>query len=248
MTHRSETIGTAIDLAEHGLSATEIAVKIGVPRRTVSDWVRGLLPRTQSRIRESCPVCGHEQHLFADLPSVYAYLLGLYLGDGSIARHRRGVFKLRITLDAKYPAIIDEAARAMREVLPKSKVNLRTRVGDVEIYSYSKSWPCLFPQHGSGKKHNRPIVLTGWQEDVVARSPELLLRGLIQSDGCRFMNSGRRWRHPRYSFDNLSEDIRAIFCAACDKLEIHWTTSGNSVYVSRKADVARMDRWIGPKT
>jgi hypothetical protein len=30
----------------------------------------------------------------------YAYLLGLYLGDGHLARMRRDVFLLRITLDA----------------------------------------------------------------------------------------------------------------------------------------------------
>ena len=35
----------------------------------------------------------------------YAYLLGLYLGDGHLIRMRRNVFALRIFLDAKYPLI-----------------------------------------------------------------------------------------------------------------------------------------------
>jgi hypothetical protein len=79
------------------------------------------------------------------------------------------------------------------------------------------------------------------------KSPEPLLRGLVHSDGCRFMNTGRAWRHPRYSFFNLSADIRAIFCWGCDLLGLRWTTAGHTVYVSRKADVARMDEFIGPK-
>jgi hypothetical protein len=106
-----------------------------------------------------------------------------------------------------------------------------------------------FPQHGPGKKHERPIVLTDWQQDAVARQPELLLRGLLQSDGCRFQNTGRcGWSNPRYSFTNVSEDIKRIFCSACELLRLHWTSSGEkTIYVSRKADVALLDLFVGPK-
>jgi hypothetical protein len=176
------------------------------------------------------------------------YLLGLYLGDGSIASHPRGVFGLRLFLDAKYPRIISEAIVALRDVVPMSKANTWIRpYGDVEVYSYSKSWPCFFPQHGPGKKHLRPIRLADWQQRHVRRVPHLLLRGLIHSDGCRFTNTGRQWRNPRYSFTNLSQDIRSIFCQACDLLGLRWTTSGVTVYVSRKADVEVLDRFVGPK-
>lgn len=61
------------------------------------------------------------------------------------------------------------------------------------------------------------------------------------------MNTGRGWSYPRYSFTNLSPDIRLIFTNACDLLGLRWTTSGVTVYVSRKADVDRMDEFIGPK-
>lgn len=47
---------------------------------------------------------------------------------------------------------------------------------------------------------------------------------------------------------NLSDDIKGIFCEACDQLGLHWTTAPpKSVYVSRKADVARLDEFVGPK-
>lgn len=62
------------------------------------------------------------------------------------------------------------------------------------------------------------------------------------------MNTGRGgWRHPRYVFANISADIRRIFTDACDLLGLHWTAAGRNIYVSRKADVARMDEFIGPK-
>jgi hypothetical protein len=71
---------------------------------------------------------------------------------------------------------------------------------------------------------------------------------LIQSDGCRFMNTGTNWKHPRYAFSNLSKDIQRIFSDACDLLGLHWTRAGHkTIYVSRKADVAVLDRFVGPK-
>jgi hypothetical protein len=83
---------------------------------------------------------------------------------------------------------------------------------------------------------------------VVARVPQFLVRGLIQSDGCRFENTGRGgWRHPRYAFCNFSADIRRIFCDACEMMGLHWTPSRNVIYVSRKRDVAILDRVAGPK-
>ena len=96
----------------------------------------------------------------------------------------------------------------------------------VEVYSYWPHWPCLFPQHGSGKKHEREIALTDWQLDLVERWPQQLVRGLIHSDSCRFQNTGTNWTWPRYSFDNRSDEIRAIFCHGCDLLGVRWLASG----------------------
>ena len=45
-----------------------------------------------------------------------------------------------------------------------------------------------------------------------------------------------------------SDDVRAIFCHACDLLGVRWTTAPRTVYVSRKADVALLDEFIGPKS
>jgi Homeodomain-like domain-containing protein len=243
-----------LELRARGLNASEISRRTGVPRPTVRDWLHGRAPRR--RAGPGCGVCGHGVHDASHLPSSYVYLLGIYLGDGCISAHPRGVFRLRVFLDAAYPGIAEEVAGAMRAVRPANPVGRATPASGysgqrgtcLELSSYSRSWPCLIPQHGPGRKHERRIVLTDWQRELVARSPELLLRGLIHSDGCRFVNTGRGgWSNPRYAFYNVSDDIRGIFCDACDLLGLHWTTAPRTVYVSRKADVARMDEFIGPK-
>lgn len=63
------------------------------------------------------------------------------------------------------------------------------------------------------------------------------------------MNTGRNnWAWPRYGFSQKSDDIRGIFCDACDLLGVRWTRAGTrNVYVSRKADVACLDEFIGAK-
>ena len=258
MTHRPEDVVQALALGDRGLTATEISRRLGVPRRTVHHWLHTGVPRGRLGLRDICSVCGHAPHEPDDLPAPYLYLLGAYLGDGCISGHRRGVYRLRIFLDAKYPGIIEEVAAAMRAVRPRSKVGRLARSGNLggssggtshyEVSSYSRAWPCLIPQHGPGPKHQRPIVLAQWQERLVERDPRPLLRGLIHSDGCRFINSGRgNWTQPRYSFANLSEGILDIFCRACEAADLRYTRCPRTVYVSLKADVARMDEFVGPK-
>ena len=207
---------------------------------------------------QACRRCGHDQHRFGELHAAYVHLLGLYLGDGSISNHPRGVHKLRIFLDKKYPAIVEECAASMRETMPVNRARRRLTVSNCwEVYSYSRSWPCLFPQHGPGPKHERRLWLAEWQQELAERWPEALLRGLIQSDGSRFLNTRGKsdsWTAPRYGFSNVSTDITSIFCTACDRLGLRWTaafpeseTKAVTIYVSRKADVAKMDEFIGPK-
>jgi hypothetical protein len=252
-----EDVAVVLELTAQGLGASAIARQTGIPRETVRDWVSGRVPKRGTNHADSCEVCGGIAHRFARLPSAYVYLLGLYLGDRCISSHRRGVYKLRITLDLRYPGIVAECEEAIQAVDPGRCVHRLKRrsnyTGDaaythVEVSAYWKGWVCLFPQHGPGRKHHRRIELVEWQRELVNHYPELLLRGLTHSDGCRFINTGRKWRHPRYSFSNRSEDILRIFCDACDLMGLHWTTAGHTIYVSRKADVAVLDRYIGPKS
>jgi hypothetical protein len=185
---------------------------------------------------------------------LYAYLLGLYLGDGCLSGHARGVWKLRITLDAIYPGIITECAEAVRAITPRHRAHVYKRRGSraVEVSSYWKHWPCLFPQHGYGQKHSRPIVLADWQEAILDADVRPFLRGLIHSDGTRIIATERKGsyvRHaPRYAFRNRSEDILRLFSQACDAVRVHWTRpSETQIAVYKKAAVAILDEFVGPK-
>jgi hypothetical protein len=92
----------------------------------------------------------------------------------------------------------------MRELLPNNRANVQAKRGEraVEVSIYSKQLPMLFPQHGPGRKHDRLIELTEWQQELVSRSPGLLVRGLIHSDGCRFMNT---IRHPKKTYASFAK-------------------------------------------
>jgi hypothetical protein len=252
-------VAAVLQLRDEGLGARRIARRTGLPVSTVRDWLAGKLPRrSRAGGGASCHRCGHPAHRFSELDRAYTYLLGVYLGDGCISASRRGVYRLRINLDLAYPNIVDECEAAIREVAPMNRVRRLLRWSSyveradpsyVELSAYSKSWPCLFPQHGRGRKHLRPIRLADWQQALLQRYPKGLLRGLIHSDGSRFINTGRGgWRCPRYVFNNESADIRRIFCDACDVLDLRYTFAPRAVYVSRKSDVARLDQFVGPKS
>lgn len=238
------------DLLLEGLNDCEIARATGIPRGTVRTWrISPSRGPCSERVRPShCPICGD-----GDLDEAsYAYLLGLYLGDGCINQVKKNVFKLRITLDLKYPGIIEECIAAISAVR-KAGAGKVLRQGCVDVYSHWKHWQCLFPQHGIGLKHTRRIELEDWQFVSTRAHLHLFLRGLIHSDGCRGTNTvtnrtGRRYSYPRYMFTNFSNDIRDLFCAACDDYGVQWRQMNwKTISIARKPDVERLDKVIGPK-
>jgi hypothetical protein len=154
-----------------------------------------------------------------------------------------------------WPGIMLECSNAMEAVLPTSRVlfcrpdpNSWCAVATV----YSKQLICLFPQHGPGMKHTRRIELADWQREIVADQPEPFLRGLIHSDGCRFMNrvrvKGNSYEYPRYNFTSASDDIRNLFTSTCDQLGIAWRQmNARNISVARRDAVGRLDEFVGPK-
>jgi hypothetical protein len=162
---------------------------------------------------------------------------------------------MRIACADAWPGLVDHCEAALRRVSLR-KVYRVQRKGCTEVMSLWKHWPCLFPQHGPGKKHERSIQLADWQCRIVAADPRQLNRGLIHSDGCHSMNtirhalpSGpRTYRYPRYLFNNESTDILGIYTNALDQLGIAWTQNRfNSISVARREAVAALDEFVGPK-
>ena len=228
-------------LAGEGKTASEIARRTSIPRTTVRDWLRQPIIAEPTRLAATVPTPPAPE---------YAYLLGMYLGDGCISRDRR-CHRLRIATDAAYPGIIAECARAMQAVVPRNRVSVRQRKDGsrtVDVSAYSKAWPGLFPQHGPGRKHERRIALAEWQQRIVDAEPEKFLRGLIHSDGCRVLNRVGGRTYPRYLFSQRSADISEIFAGACRRLGVTVSAAGqNQLSIGRRTDVAFVDGFVGPK-
>jgi hypothetical protein len=206
----------------------------------------------------ACPRCAASPTL-PEPHNDYAYLLGLYLGDGCISRagaKAKDVWKLRIICADAWPGLIKECERAMRSIRPGNSVSIQQKPGCAEVSSCSKHWPCLFPQHGPGRKHMRTIELQAWQRAIVVDSPEHFARGLFHSDGYRgisrihrsLANSDRWYEYPRYLFTNESGDILRLCGETLDQLGAAWRFSRrNAISVARREAVARLDEFVGPK-
>jgi Homeodomain-like domain len=96
-----------MELIAAGINDCEISRRLGIPRRTICDWRRPTYVPRRRRV-ELCPRCWRPTKPIRLTPNDYAELLGLYLGDGYISEGPRA-FRLRITLDLRYPRVIEEA-------------------------------------------------------------------------------------------------------------------------------------------
>jgi hypothetical protein len=246
----------ALDLIDSGASLRAVSMATGINRSTLREWRDN--PEKVLAARAFCPRCADDPVL-PEPHADYAYLLGLYLGDGCISvgsTPAKEVWKLRIACADAWPGLIEECVRALQAVRPTSKVMMVQKQGCQEVLSYSRHWPCLFPQHGPGKKHTRKIELADWQQVIVDRYPGDFVRGLIHSDGYRGMNRVRRvlpdgehwYEYPRYLFTNKSKDILGLCGAALDRLGVEWRFARPDVIsVAKKDAVARLDEFVGSK-
>jgi hypothetical protein len=244
--HPPEIRSQALALISAGVNDCKIARRLGLPRTTVRDmrWKRARPDR-----RVTCQRCWKPMPPVGFSDADYAELLGLYLGDGHIAQLAR-TQKLRISMDASYPRIIEETEALLRRCFPDNRVGRVTACGGSNVipHVYHAHLACLFPQAGPGKKHERPIVLESWQRLVVTRAPWALLRGLIRSDGSVFVNRTGRYAYLSYDFGNLSADILDLFTDTCHSLGLHPRRTRRSVRLNRREDVALLLEHVGRKS
>jgi hypothetical protein len=250
MTRPRADVLRAKALIDDGWPVLRVARELDIPRSTIRTWARQGFAQTLAGPgnRPSTSPCDARVRAEKD-PSAYAYLFGQYLGDGTIDACPRGVFKIRVFCCSDYPGIIGRTIATGRAILPGRVTGDKSKKAKlVVITSYWKHMPCLFPQHGPGRKHERVIMLDDWQSEIVVGHPERFLRGLIESDGCRVINRVNGGEYPRYMFSNRSPDIRALFVRTVEQLGLHWTTANQwGLAVSRRPDVEYLDRFIGPK-
>jgi hypothetical protein len=80
-----------------------------IPLRTVREWHawQHRYPAAEGRRARYCPRC---DGVPLDEPA-YAYLLGLYLGDGHLTRRQEGGYALSIACANAWPGLIEAARR-----------------------------------------------------------------------------------------------------------------------------------------
>jgi hypothetical protein len=203
---------------------------LGVSRAAIREWRRAG--------PGSGPTCPASPSSSPD----YAALFGFYLGDGHISRNQ-GTFALRISCDASLPLVVAEVDACVSTIHPERPIFHVRAPGVIVIQGYWKHWPCLFPQHGPGRRHERELGMADWQWAIVEEHPAAFLRGLFHSDGARVNNwatrivDGRkkRYDYPRWQFVNASEEILGWCGDALDLIDVPWRRSGRRPSPSRRA-------------
>jgi hypothetical protein len=122
--------------------------------------------------------------------ALLAYVVGVALGDGNLSTVGRAT-RLRITCDAKYPLLAQNIILALEELLPYNKVSVvPKRKNCFDISCYSKHWEVLlgwFP--GRGSKIDQQVFVPNWIK--THRNYAIhCLRGLIETDGCLYVDRG----------------------------------------------------------
>ena len=258
-----------VELLATGLSKYQVATQMGIEWKQVDYWdknkarvaelvyARDLKSRVERHTGSSPVSCTSEQS--------YAYVLGLYLGDGCIVNtHRDGVQDLRIFQDVKYPDLAAEHIAALSLLYPTNKATILPTSRNISVvHVYSSLHSLYFPQQGAGLKHNRNVALLPWQQDIVTRYPAALLRGLIQPDGCRYNHRVGKQTYVKYNFTNCSADIINIAQnvslllglaptihsrpSVSSKGELTGATKHTITY-NKREDVKILETIIGPKS
>jgi hypothetical protein len=248
--YQTSTREQALVLLAEGRSLSFVSQQMGISRAAIREW----RDRGPEPIRSPSPCFACDPGGQPD-PQPYSRLLGYYLGDGCISR-MRSTFALRVSCDRTYPGIIADVTSTIENVHDGGRVCHVRAPGAVVVQNCWNHWPCVFPQHGSGRKHERVLALELWQQEIIEQHPADFLRGLFHSDGCRAKNwatrivagKKKRYEYPRWQFTNNSADILRWCQEALDVLEIPWRQSSwKTLSVSTRAGVARLDELIGLK-
>lgn len=121
-----------LGLWELGINKKAISRQTGIPRRTIIDCIQrygsvaALEQESEQKLSPILLQILRDENSSHPVVQTYAYLLGLYLGDGNIVKMPR-TYRLRVTLDVKYPNIIASCIRAGETLLPDNRVGLQTR-------------------------------------------------------------------------------------------------------------------------
>jgi hypothetical protein len=207
-----------------GISMRSISVSTGISRATLRDWREHPV---SANPRAVCPRCAPSP-VPPEPQADYAYLLGLYLGDGCIslagARNKK---VWNCASHARMPARPPMRVRAGHECRTAGQQGSYPAAD--RMHRSDQLFPALavpVPAARTGPQHLRKIELQPWQRIIVTAHADRFARGLFHSDGYRGINrvrapltDGDHWyEYPRYLFTNESADILRLCGEALDRL------------------------------
>jgi len=211
-----------IKLHHEGNNYSKISKTLNISRFIIKEWITGNKRHVRKNEDEILSSDDFFKYFITNIENSeeyrksYYYLLGQYLGDGCITEMKnKRTYRLRIACADKYPKIIEELKYCLNVIFPYNKIQEVQSVGCKMVGIYNTNLPLIFPQHGTGKKHNRNIKLIDWQEKYLQHNE--LAKGLFHSDGCYFVNKIKNKKtlkyreYPTYWFTNCSEDLHNIF-------------------------------------
>ena len=254
MSKRQDHFRYTIRRLSEGASNRQIAKELNVHHTTIAYWINnGFQTKSRSHTLnhdEALKLC---QTHGAD----YAYILGAYLGDGTISETPK-TFRMRIFNDMRYPDIIADQKRSLGRLFSQNKISeVNVKNSKCLIVSmYNSSLPKFFPQHGPGTKKTRDVSLKDWQWDIVKEEPECFIKGLIDSDGSCYIQtqtnrSGLKRYYKKYNFTNTSMDIVDLMKKTLEMLDINYLSVQKKVReenapaivitINTNQDVAKMD-------
>lgn len=187
-----------------------------------------------------------------EIKEMYCYVLGLYFGDGYIDEGKY-IYRMRIVHFREDSSLIKETIRGYLSIFPGHKVQL-VPAGDsraITVYCYSNDIPKAFPNMIGkvGRKHENVVGLLDWQKVLISRYPKMFLRGLVHSDGSRYLADSCSKRIT-YCFVNRSKEFRDHFRYCCSLLNIQpgpTDSAYDTIFVNRKASIEILDSFIGPR-
>ncbi|MHB1163143.1 MAG: LAGLIDADG family homing endonuclease [Minisyncoccota bacterium] len=140
-----------------------------------------------------------------------AYLIGVALGDGNLSNPNGRAIRLRVSCFSGYPKIADEILQTIRVLLPQNKVSIVERQGrcfDISVYSNKlEAW--MPWKAGNGSKIEQQAHVPEW---ILAnlKFSKACLRGLIQTDGCIYIDRGYQMVNFTNNIEVLALDARKI--------------------------------------
>jgi len=250
-----------IRLKESGMRIVDICRETGLGRSCVNNWCRGANGKTftgkskyNRRISTDSNPVEYLKSLNSEISDevrykCYSYLLGLYFGDGHIARFER-TKRLSVTLDVKYRTLNQLVERVFELLFGKApKIRCRKNGNCIDITHSDCNIGLIFPHEGLGVKSKRKLELFEWQLNLI--DWRMFVAGMFHSDGCYYRRPNTKLYY--YSFVNTSVDIIEMFQIGLTQIGVSFTTNfrkskfSDTFVVNVYKDSSKLHNIIGDK-